>query len=78
MKPARRAAPRLMLHWRERGVAVLDPKPRRFGFGRDLLERGLTYDLDAVTKLAFDPGGMQWYAALPLGERIAIADEREG
>ena len=69
--------PRLVLSWRESGVPVLDSKPSRAGFGRDLLESGVPYDLSAVTKLAFAPGGVQWYAMLPLGERITIADERE-
>ena len=65
----------LHLHWREQGVPVLDPNPTRVGFGRDLLERGLLYDLGAHATLEFAPGGVQCTIELPLGERIAVAED---
>ena len=67
----------LHLHWSEQGVAVLNLNPARVGFGRDLLERGLLYDLGATATLRFAPGGVQCTIELPLGERIAIAEEQQ-
>ncbi len=67
----------LHLHWSEQGVAVLNPDPARVGFGRDLLERGLLYDLGATATLEFAPGGVQCTIELPLGERIAMAEEQQ-
>ena len=67
----------LHLHWSEQGVAVLNLNPVRVGFGRDLLERGLLYDLGAVATLRFAPGGVQCTIELPLGERIAVVEEQQ-
>jgi two-component system CheB/CheR fusion protein len=60
------AGPRLSLEWRESGVAALDPNPARHGFGRDLIERGLPYELGAATSLEFLPGGVRCTVELPL------------
>ena len=65
----------LQLDWWEQGVAVLNINPARVGFGRDLLERGLHYDLAANATLDFAPGGARCTIELPLGERIAIAED---
>jgi two-component system CheB/CheR fusion protein len=59
---------RLSLDWRETGVPALDPKPSRTGFGRDLIERGLPYELGAATSLEFLPGGVRCTVELPLDE----------
>ena len=64
----------LELSWRERGVPALNLRPARIGFGRDLLERGLPYDLGAITKLTFAPGGIHYVAGFPLGDRIVPVD----
>jgi two-component system, chemotaxis family, CheB/CheR fusion protein len=60
------AGPRLSLQWRESGVALVDPSPARTGFGRDLIENGLPYELGATTTLEFAPGGVQAAIELPL------------
>ncbi len=60
----------LTFTWRERGVSALDSRPARIGFGRDLLERGLPYDLGAATTLRFAPGGVQFSMELPFGTRV--------
>jgi two-component system CheB/CheR fusion protein len=66
------AGPRLSFEWRERGVAVVDPKPTRTGFGRDLIERGLPYDLPgSATALSFAPGGVQCRIEIPLNDYAA-------
>jgi len=57
---------RLSLDWRETGVPALDPSPDRHGFGRDLIERGLPYELGAATSLEFLPGGVHCTIELPL------------
>jgi two-component system CheB/CheR fusion protein len=57
---------RLSLFWRESGVALVDPSPSRTGFGRDLIERGLPYDLGATTSLEFAPGGVICVIETPL------------
>jgi two-component system CheB/CheR fusion protein len=63
------AGPKLTFEWRERGVAVVDPKPTRTGFGRDLIERGLPYDLPgSATALSFAPGGVQCRIEIPLND----------
>src|SRR5204863_3732312 len=60
------AGGRLSLEWRESGVPALDPSPARRGFGRDLIERGLPYELGAATSLEFHPGGVRCTIELPL------------
>ena len=66
------AGDRLSLEWRESGVPALDPAPARHGFGRDLIERGLPYELGAATSLEFLPGGVRCTIELPLDAEAAI------
>ena len=56
----------LSLVWRETGVPVINLTPRHGGFGRELIEHGLPYDLSAVTELRFQPGGIRCKIDLPL------------
>ena len=68
----------LSLHWRESGVPLVDPNPSRRGFGRDLIEHGLPYDLPgAETSLKFKAGGMQCTIELPMNPyaRAALAED---
>ena len=65
---------RLSLEWRESGVPALNSRPSRNGFGRDLIEEGLPYDLGAVTSLDFAPGGVRCTVELPLGDRVIALD----
>ena len=69
--------PRLSWKWAESGVTLIDPAPSRIGFGRELLEYGLPYQLGASTVLEFASGGMSCAIELPLSERIAVLTERE-
>jgi PAS domain S-box-containing protein len=55
----------LRLEWRERGVAGLKP-PKRSGFGRFLLERGLAHDLKGKVQLDFAEGGLRCTILCPL------------
>ena len=65
---------RLSLEWREAGVPALNLRPERNGFGRDLIEQGLPYDLGAVTSLDFAPGGVRCTVELPLSGRVLALD----
>ena len=58
--------PRLTLEWHETGVPVTDMAPRHSGFGRELIEHGLPYDLGATTGLEFRPGGIRCVIEVPL------------
>jgi len=62
---------RLSLEWRENGVRALDVRPSRSGFGRELIERGLPYELGANTSLEFGRGGVRALIEVPLTDRIA-------
>jgi two-component system CheB/CheR fusion protein len=71
------AGPRLLLEWRETGVAALDMRPTRSGFGRELIERGLPFELGAATSLSFEPGGVRALIEIPLTEHNAVLDSPE-
>ena len=67
--------PRLWLSWSESGVTVATVAPRRRGFGQELLECTLPYELSARTQLTFSPGGVHCTIELPL-EPYATAVEQ--
>ena len=60
----------LKLEWREKGVAAVDPKPARRGFGREWIERGLPYQLGAQTALEFLPGGVVCTIFVPMAHIV--------
>jgi two-component sensor histidine kinase/PAS domain-containing protein len=66
--------PRLLLEWQERGVPAVDLAPKRSGFGRELIERGLPYELGATTALEFGRGGVRALIELPLNDRVAVLE----
>lgn len=68
------AGRRLSLEWRESGVPLMEADPPRIGFGRDLIERGLPYELGAATSLEFERGGVRAVIELPITEKTAILD----
>jgi two-component system, chemotaxis family, CheB/CheR fusion protein len=59
--------PRLELTWVERGVELDEPKASSLGrgFGRELLEHALPYQLDAATKLDVGQDGVLFSAVIP-------------
>ncbi|WP_262297918.1 CheR family methyltransferase [Microvirga sesbaniae] len=65
---------KLRLEWRESGVRVAASAPRRRGFGTELIERTLPYEVDATTELEFTPGGVRCVIEFPLNQRTAIMD----
>lgn len=56
VSPAEDGRRRLVLDWRESGVAIGGDLRR--GFGRELIEENLPYELDAITSLRFGPDGV--------------------
>ncbi|WP_245444708.1 CheR family methyltransferase [Microvirga sp. KLBC 81] len=65
---------RLRLEWRESAVSIAGMAPRRRGFGSELIERTLRYELDAQTELQFTPGGIHCVIEIPLNEQNAAMD----
>ena len=60
---------RLKVEWRESGVAIKrepDAKPTRVGYGRELIEQALPYQLKAETTYLITPDGVHCTIALPL------------
>jgi two-component system CheB/CheR fusion protein len=49
---------RVRLEWQEHGISIVTDAPRVVGFGTELIERTLPYELRARTALDFAPGGV--------------------
>ncbi|CAO3420420.1 PAS domain S-box protein [Azospirillum endophyticum] len=56
----------LWLHWSETGVDPVKHEPPRHGFGQELIETILPYELDARTNLTYGPDGVTCSIDLPL------------
>ena len=63
----------LQLHWEERGGPRIAEEPAHHGFGRRLLERGLTHQVGALVRCDFNPDGVSCEIALPLSPEAAVA-----
>jgi two-component sensor histidine kinase len=61
--------PKLIFDWREIGGPQVAP-PQRSGFGTEILERTLAFDLKGSTSLLFNPSGVHFTIAVPLSRRI--------
>jgi two-component sensor histidine kinase len=66
----RAAPPRLHVNWTESGVTIASLAPRKRGFGQELIESTLPYELNANTRLTFAPGGVQCLIDVPLDRRL--------
>jgi two-component sensor histidine kinase len=58
--------PRLRITWIESGTTIASLAPRRRGFGQELIECTLPYELGAQTRLLFSPGGVLCEIDVPL------------
>jgi two-component sensor histidine kinase len=56
----------LTLVWIEEGVPAVPTSPTREGFGRELIEEALPYQLGAETRLEFLGGGVRCTISVPL------------
>ena len=63
-------APRLVFGWRESGATGPAEGDERRGFGTDLFERTLPYELSAEMERSFAPDGLRCTISLPLSERV--------
>jgi PAS domain S-box-containing protein len=57
---------RIVLDWRENGVAMPEGGPNRKGYGRELIERALPYQLKAKTQLEFGTDGVHCRITVPV------------
>jgi PAS domain S-box-containing protein len=58
--------PEVVLQWQERSVRMPSPnEDRRRGYGTELIERALPYQLSAETKLEFGPDGVRCIVRVP-------------
>ncbi|TFL18576.1 PAS domain-containing protein [Jannaschia formosa] len=64
--------PRLRVEWRETGVPVPPPgdPARGSGYGRELIERALPYQLDAQTEYDLGPDGLRCVVLVPVSTRF--------
>ena len=69
-------APALRWRWVESKVQVAQTTALRRGFGRELIERVLPYELGAVTRFTIAPDGLQCEIELPINERTTTRMER--
>ena len=57
---------KLLIKWRETLGPELSGTPSHSGFGREVLERSLPFEVDAEVSLLFKPQGLECTIALPL------------
>jgi PAS domain S-box-containing protein len=62
----------LALRWSERGVQI-ESEPLQKGYGMELIERALPYQLGATTTVAFEPDGVQCNIVVPLSRLKRVA-----
>lgn len=66
----------LAFNWRERGGPVVQP-PQRQGFGTEMLERTLAFELKAKSVLDFAPKGFSCSIVIPLTNRLVLSAGKE-
>ncbi len=59
----------LIFDWQETGGPRVEP-PQRTGFGTELLEKTLAFELKGKTTLNYDPSGLHCTIAIPLNRRV--------
>jgi len=59
----------LVFEWREKGGPRIEP-PRRKGFGTELLEKTLAFELKGRTMLTYNAAGLHCTIAIPLNRRV--------
>jgi len=65
----------LRLEWRETGVPLRSLPSRRKGFGTELIERTLAYELGATGSLGFGHDGVRCTVVVPLADEVATPGE---
>ena len=67
---------RLLIDWTEAGVSLSGDQPERIGFGLELLQRTLAYDLRGEAQLRFERDGLRCEISLPFDSSSFLLDER--
>ncbi len=67
-------APRLVFEWKERAAALRPSGPTRRGFGMDLLDNALSYQLKARATRIFEADGLRCTIEVPLTPRVVVAE----
>jgi PAS domain S-box-containing protein len=57
--------PAASIEWRESGIAIPEGGPRQKGYGSELIERALPFQLGAETRLEFRPDGVSCEIVVP-------------
>lgn len=65
----------LHLAWQESGIALVSGAPVKEGFGREYLEQGLPYELNAEVQVERRPGVLTWHIRVPLRSTSMAIDE---
>jgi two-component sensor histidine kinase len=60
------AEPQVNLEWRESGVEMPATRSQRKGYGSELIERALPYQLNAKTKFEFAADGIRCAIIVPI------------
>lgn len=70
--PSAANSARLLIDWREQGVAMpsTGTEPKGSGYGRELIERALPYQLQASTTYELGPQGVHCTISLPLAGEL--------
>lgn len=68
----RTSTPTLRWRWIESHVRIAQTTPSRRGFGRDLIERLLPYELGAVSRYTLVDGGARCEIDLPINDLTAV------
>jgi two-component sensor histidine kinase len=67
------------LIWQERGGPKVKAKAKvSAGFGTTLIDRVVRHDLDGKTKIDFDPQGVRWTIAFPVGSLAGTRTSTSG
>jgi two-component system CheB/CheR fusion protein len=71
----RASAATLSFDWREKNGPPVSGPPVRHGFGTELLERTLAFELKADAALSYEPTGLRCVITLPLTSDVAMKEK---
>jgi two-component sensor histidine kinase len=75
-KETDREDPCVRLEWIEEGVPLCTPPlPPRRGFGLELIERTVPYELRGASRIGFEPGGVHCVIDIPLTRDNVVSDQ---
>jgi len=69
-----REDPCVRVEWIETGVLSCPPQPLRRGFGLDLIERTVPYELRGGSRISFEPGGVHCVIDIPFTRDNVLSD----